>query len=230
MGFSKERVPCRKDTCIQEQHEETVIMTKPAAVIFDMDGVLCRYDKGRRIADLAHLGHLVPAEIEARIWRSGFDEEGDAGHFTADEYLAEFNRRLGADFSREQWFEASRAGLVHNGAVLAIARNLAKQTKVAILTNNGPLLKEGFAQVFPQAAGIFGRNVFFSCEFKMIKPDPALFLAITERLGVPPALALFSDDSERHVAGARQAGLQAHHFETAEGLVTWIESFGLKTT
>lgn len=205
-------------------------MSLPAAVIFDMDGVLCRYDKSRRIAELTHFCDLAAGEIDARIWQSGFDEEGDAGHFTAEEYLAAFNHRLGAQISREQWFEASRAGLLPNGAVLAIARNLARQTKVAILTNNGPLLKDGFAQVFPQAAEIFGQNVFFSCGFKMIKPNAALFRAVTENLAVSPALALFSDDSERHVEGARSAGLQAHHFETADGLATWIESFGLKTT
>jgi putative hydrolase of the HAD superfamily len=205
-------------------------MTLPRAVVFDMDGVLSRYDKARRIAELSHHCTLAPEEIDARIWRSGFDSEGDAGHFSAEEYLTEFNRRLEAEITAEEWFEASRAALVPNGAVLAIANALSKQTRIAILTNNGPLLAAGFSEVFPRAAAIFGGNAFFSCMFNKTKPDPDLFRAVTDRLGVSPAQTLFTDDSERHIDGARMAGLQAHHFETAEGLAIWLESFGLRTS
>jgi len=48
------------------------------AVVFDMDGVLCRYLIDRRLALLASWSGQSPEAIHAAIWRSGFDFDDDA--------------------------------------------------------------------------------------------------------------------------------------------------------
>ena len=48
------------------------------------------------------------------------------------------------------------------------------------------------------------------------KPDPAIYLRACQKLGVSPAACLFMDDDPGNVAGARQAGMQAIHWETRE--------------
>ena len=65
-----------------------------AAVVFDMDDVLCDYQFKVRLRGLAALSGLSAYEVETRIWTSGFDEDGDRGKYDADQYLTEFNRRL----------------------------------------------------------------------------------------------------------------------------------------
>ena len=66
-----------------------------AAVLFDMNDVLYRYDRGRRVARLAMFSGLTEAEVEAAIWGSGYEDSGDGGAMDADAYLAGFGARLG---------------------------------------------------------------------------------------------------------------------------------------
>jgi putative hydrolase of the HAD superfamily len=51
---------------------------------------------------------------------------------------------------------------------------------------------------------------FLSYRLGMMKPDARIFRTVAGSLGVAPKRILFFDDTERHVAGARQVGLQAH--------------------
>ena len=53
------------------------------AVIFDMDGVLCRYHFDRRLARMSESSGVAPEVINEVIWEQGFDEEGDAGRYSA---------------------------------------------------------------------------------------------------------------------------------------------------
>jgi epoxide hydrolase-like predicted phosphatase len=48
-----------------------------------------------------------------------------------------------------------------------------------------------------------------SCDVGLRKPDPAIFRLTCERLGVAPEVAVFLDDTRRHVEAARAVGLHA---------------------
>lgn len=54
---------------------------------------------------------------------------------------------------------------------------------------------------------------FFSCELKLMKPDPACYAAVTDSLGVPAGDIVFVDDREVNVAAAERAGWSAVLFE-----------------
>ncbi len=191
---------------------------KLTAVIFDMDGVLCRYHFDRRLARLSELTGVAPDVINDVIWKQGFDEEGDAGRYSADEYLRLFCERIGAPLTKDEWLDARAVSIEPDREMLDLARGLKGEVTLSLLTNNGPLLKESFDRVFPEAAEIFGEHAHFSCEFAACKPDPLVFRRLVEHLGVDPATTLFIDDNASYVAGAREAGLQAHHFQSAAAL------------
>ncbi len=53
---------------------------------------------------------------------------------------------------------------------------------------------------------------FHSFRVGLAKPDPAYFTHIVETLGVAPEEAVFVDDLEVNVRGARRAGLRTVHF------------------
>jgi hypothetical protein len=69
-------------------------------VIFDMDGVLCRYRIERRLARLASWSGRSPDAIHAAVWRSGFEDEAERGVLSADDYLKGFGERMGASPQR----------------------------------------------------------------------------------------------------------------------------------
>ena len=180
------------------------------AVVFDMDGVLCRYRIERRLALLASWSGLSPDAIHAAIWRSGFEDEAERGVVSADEYLRGFGERMGYPLSAAQWVEARRAAIEPDLAVLSLARQLSTDHPVGMFTNNPLLLKRHIAEVFPAVPDIFGPRAIFSAELGRSKPDPEAFRRLAARLGLAPDEILYFDDDVTYVAGAREAGLSAH--------------------
>ena len=193
-------------------------MTRPTLVIFDMDDVLCHYDLGRRLRSLAALADVTARDVRAAVWDSGFEDLADQGGYAEIEnYLKEFSLRLGHLITLDQWIEARRIAMEPKEDVLELAGKLAKQAKLAIYTNNGPVVKEHLGQLFPKAAEIFSQR-FCSYEFGTKKPDPKSYTKLLDILGQAPQDCWFIDDKKSNVEGARLAGLRAYHFTGIEGL------------
>ena len=125
-------------------------------VVFDMDGVLCRYRIERRLALLASWSGQSPDAIHAAIWGSGFEDEAERGVVSADDYLRGFGERMGYPLSGAQWAEARRVAIEPDLAVLSLARQLGADRPVGMFTNNSLLLKRHIAEVFPAVPEIFG--------------------------------------------------------------------------
>jgi len=198
------------------------------AVVFDMDGVLCRYRRELRLERLAAWSGRSAEAIEAAIWRSGFEDEGERGRLSADDYLKGFGARIDYPLSAEQWIEARRVAIEPDQAVLALARTLGSVMPVGMLTNNPLLLKRHFAEVFPAAAAVFGSRAVFSSELGRVKPEAEAFRRLAVRLSATPEEILYFDDDESYVAGARAAGLRAEHVGGAAGVRAGLARHGVE--
>jgi putative phosphoesterase len=191
----------------------------PGLVIFDLDDVLASLDRGRRLRWLAGATGKPPDHFDAAIYRSDFEPAAEAGAYpTGAQYLAEFNLRTGCRLNREQWVEARRQAMTVLPGTLAVARDLARVTRIAMLTNNGALLKESLPELVPEVWAVFGDACHASFEFRARKPDPKVYLGLLARYGVAPGQALMIDDSPSNVQGARDAGLQALRFRDPDQL------------
>lgn len=200
-------------------------------VLFDLDGVLCRYDVGRRVEALARLAGRRPEAVHAELWGSGFEDDADAGLYpTPEAYLEAFAARLGYPISREQWIAARRAGMSPHWDVLALAERLKREVTIGVLTNNVPLLKASLPQVFPEVPRLFGKHVFYSCDYGVKKPNPAIYRAALAELGIETAEAFFTDDKLANVEGAIEAGLAAHLFDGCPGLAAALSVHGIDVT
>jgi hypothetical protein len=82
-----------------------------SAVLFDMNEVLCRYDREARIACLARVCAKAPSFVEAAIWGSGYEDLADSGAMDAEAYLSGFGERLGCALTRKQWIARDRSRL-----------------------------------------------------------------------------------------------------------------------
>lgn len=196
--------------------------------IFDLDDVLCRYDLGARLRALARISGKTPRDIRAALWDSGFEDAADSGGYqTPEEYIAEFGHRLGHPISREEWIAARRASIQPWPDMLALVKEIARRKRVALFTNNGPMMKDGLGQVYPEAAEIFGDDSYFSFQFHTKKPDPESYRRLVQRIGVDAGQAWFTDDKKSNVEGARLAGLSAHHFTSRAGFEREVRALGL---
>ena len=202
----------------------------PRLVIFDMDDVLCHYDLGRRLRALSQISGKTPRDIRAAIWDSGFEDDADSGGYPdADVYLAEFSFRIGHTITRQQWIAARRESMIASFDVLTLAESIGTAARIAIYTNNGPIVKNSLDELFPEAAAIF-KERYCSYEFGTKKPDPQSFTKLLAKISVAPADTWFIDDKRSNVQGARLAGLKAHHFRSYEPLVKEARSLGFEIT
>ena len=65
-------------------------------------------------------------------------------------------------------------------------------------------------------------GVLVSGREELAKPDPKIYALLFERFQINPAEALFIDDNLRNVNASIEAGMDAKHFTTAEGLNDWM--------
>lgn len=193
-------------------------MSLPRLVIFDMDDVLCHYEVGRRLRELARLAGTTARDVRSALWDSGFEELADAGGFADPaQYLREFGERLGYPITVEEWVAARRMAMIPSKDVLQLASKIGEQAEIAIYTNNGPLVKSHLDTLFPEAAAVFHHR-YCSFEFGTKKPDPESFTRLVKAMGHTPSECWFIDDKKSNVQGAVIAGLRGHRFVDFEGL------------
>jgi len=102
-----------------------------------------------------------------------------------------------------------------NPEALALAREIkAHGVRTAILSNMPHDLLAYVRREF-QWLDEFEVKIW-SCEVGVTKPHPAIYRACLDALRCPPQRTLFFDDRPNNVEAARQLGMEAHIFESAE--------------
>jgi putative hydrolase of the HAD superfamily len=66
----------------------------------------------------------------------------------------------------------------------------------------------------------------YSCDLGTVKPEAAFFERALALIGAAPADVLFVDDSAPNVAGAREVGLAAVHWDLTQGLPALLRLLG----
>lgn len=196
-------------------------------VIFDMDDVLVRYDPDARRAGMGALAGLSAADVERLVWDSGIEDAGDMGALSSDGYLDEVSRVLGVPFGRHEWLKTRRMSMQLDLDAMMLARRVGERAKIALLTNNGYLMREHFDALVPELRAIFGEAMHVAAEFGTKKPDPDIYRRLAALHGASPNETLMIDDKPGHVAGARAAGLEGHVFTGTDGLARHLRALRL---
>lgn len=202
-------------------------MSRPALVLFDLDDVLVGYDHAARLAALSQRTGVAPKDVHRALFAAGVEKAAEEGGLDVAGTLAALSDELGAPVTLEDWIASRAQGMSARPEVLALAHAAADVAQVAILTNNGLLLREHLERVHPPLFPLFTGKVFCSAQFGRRKPDPAIFHDCLAALGVAPAHALFVDDKVANANGARAAGLRAHHYQGSSGLRSALQTHRL---
>lgn len=189
-------------------------------LLLDASGVLFTMHHGARLRSIAARcdPSMTSGHIDRTIWRSGLDGLFDAGYFSETEILDELTRRFGyrgsvADL-REDWC----AGFTLVDELLDLIDELAPAVRLAVLSDNGPLLLASIPARFPRLFRA-AEHIVFSCEMGVCKPARLAFetaiatLKVTDRTEV-----LFVDDLDSNCVAARRLGLRAHQFSSTQRL------------
>ena len=192
------------------------------AVVFDIGGVLeITPDLGVDRRWEARLG-LPAGEMGERmddVWTGGA-----LGAVTLDDVHLALRDRLGLDehqltaFMADVWRQYLGSA---NTELIEYARGLRPRYRTGILSNSfvGAREREQAAYGFEDLVD----EIVYSHEAGMAKPDPRIYALACQRLGARPGETVFLDDTEPCVAGARDAGLHAVHYQDNAQAIAEIE-------
>jgi putative hydrolase of the HAD superfamily len=177
------------------------------AVIFDFFGVICS-----EVAPFV-LPRYMPAE-EAVAYKADAVERADLGELEFLDTLVDLSARVGAPVAELD--AAFRACIKIDPAMVALAETLRGKVRVGLLSNAmRPFIYEILTG--HNLERLFDARVI-SCEEHLTKPNPAIYRLMVERIGVPAAECLFTDDNRINVDAALAAGMQAVRFTDVTAL------------
>ena len=193
------------------------------AVIFDVGGVLkLNPSTGWEERWASQLGISVPHLLDrvGPIWR-----EGDIGALTLPEIERQTATVLGLAESRaralmdDRW--AEYLGRLNEPLARYFAQ-LRPRYRTGILSNSfvGAREREQALYGFEQICDV----VVYSHEEGLRKPDRRFYEIVCERLGVQQSDAIFLDDTQACVEGARRVGMTAIRFLGNEQAIAEIQS------
>lgn len=200
-------------------------MTMVEAVIFDIGNVLIKWDPIQFYDRV--IGVDARRALFAAVDLEGMNLAVDAGadlHQSVEEMAAQYPEHAGSiRMWRDNWLEFVIGPI--DGSVALLRRLRAAGVPVHALTNFGhtPLAMADAA--FPFLLEFDSR--FVSAELGVCKPDPAIYAAVEQSLGIPAKGLFFIDDKRENTSAASARGWQTHFFEGSEALVHDLDALGV---
>lgn len=196
----------------------------PRNLIFDLGGVLIDWDPKRLFRKIFETEEQVRYFLE-HVCTMEWNEEQDGGRSILEgtQWLIDrhpdFETEINAYYGR--WEEMLGEPIE---GTLELIRQLKESRKYRLLA-----LTNWSAETFPVAKQRYPfldyfEGIVVSGQEGVKKPDPAIYQLICERFHIDPKDSLLIDDNLRNVTAAKQFGLQAVLFTSAEVLATYFIS------
>jgi epoxide hydrolase-like predicted phosphatase len=197
-------------------------MEKINAVIFDWGGVLI---EDPAPALFKYCANAFGVSIEQYV--IAFDiciNDFQTGAVTEKQFWTNITKHLNAPMPKVNflWTEAFMAAYKPRQEMFSLASRLRKAgCKTAILSNTEKPVVE---IINKQKYDAFNVTVV-SCLEGIAKPERKIYEITLDRLGIPAGQALFIDDKQENIEGAKQAGLQTILFKSTEKFKKDIAGF-----
>jgi putative hydrolase of the HAD superfamily len=186
-------------------------------VIFDYGNVLCHSQRPSDLEGMEQVCGIAMPRFRELYWK--FRVPYDRSDLTAEAYWQTVAGEEGLVLSREQiakLIELDVQGWARlNPKTVKWAEQLHRAgLRVGLLSNMPSDLSRylvangGWVSSF--------HHLTFSCDVRMVKPDPAIYKACLESLAVAPEEVLFLDDLAPNIEAAAKLGIQSVLFDTIE--------------
>jgi len=192
-------------------------------VIFDMGGVLLRTaDASSREAIAKRFG-VSRRELEAFVFSSESSIQSEQGGLTDVEHWHNVMRHFGQPLDDYlTLYDEYFTGDFIDQRLLDFAASLKPTYKLGLLSNAWDNARTLLSQRF-DFLDRFDVSIF-SYEVKTRKPDPGIYKTMLERIDTLPEQALFIDDVQENVDGARAVGMHALRFTGTEEIINAINA------
>ncbi len=185
-------------------------------VIFDIGMVLLTFDWDEYVHRLFNNEETEKAVTAATWNNSAAWKELDRGVLTAEEVCKSFEQ-AGKGYEAQVRLAFERMGECPKQQPYAIPwieelKN--KGLKVYYLSNYSHYLMDACPEALSFTEHMDGG--IYSCDVKLIKPDPEIYRRLCEKYSLIPSECLFTDDLAANAEGAVGCGMNAVRFEGYE--------------
>jgi putative hydrolase of the HAD superfamily len=198
-------------------------MPEPAALLFDLGGVLLEIDFRRAFAAWGDAAGVPAARIAERFSFDGTYHAYERGEIGEREYFGSLRPKLGLSIPDEEFLAGWNAIFVGPApGVEAMLARLAERWPLYVFSNTSRAHKLYWQERYSALLGPM-KEVYCSCDIGLRKPSPEAYADVCRRVGLPAERIAFFDDLEENVHGARRAGLQAFHVARGEAAPRVLE-------
>lgn len=197
----------------------------PTTVVFDLGGVLLRWDPHRAFHDVLEPGDVQPFldEVDFESWNHRHDAGGRFEDGVRD-LTARFPHHRTAIEAYPRNHHLTITGQLDD-SVAVVDELAAAGVRLLALTNWS-------AETFPWARRTFPvlqrfEGIVVSGDEKLAKPDPLLYQVLIDRYGLDVGASVFVDDRQVNVDAANALGLLGLRFVDAATLRADLRSLGL---
>jgi len=197
-------------------------------LIFDLGNVLVKVNHKLLIETLKNAfdNRITFDELKTFLSSSPNLYAYQIGSIDSDQFhrglQKELNFQIAKDTLKKYWQEILDA-IDENVALLPI---LKQHYKLAIISDTNPWHVDFIREKF----NIFEhfRELIFSYEVHLMKPDPQIFELTMKCLESEPETCVYIDDLEHNVEAARQLNMHGIHYKTHPQLVRELRGFEVK--
>ena len=191
------------------------------AVFFDLGGVILRTEYQAPREHLAERLNMEYEDLVRLVFESETSRKASVGAISEEAHWEAVARRL----NRPQEIEAIRAeffaGDVLDRGLVNFIRSLRPRWKTGVISNAWSGMRAYItAQKFDDAFD----GLVMSAEVGVAKPKAEIYLLALEQLGMSPGEAVFVDDFDENVEGARAVGMSAIHFRDPESALAELKN------
>jgi epoxide hydrolase-like predicted phosphatase len=192
------------------------------AVFFDLGGVIVRTEFQTPRQHLAERLGLDYEDLVKVIFDSDTAQRASLGEIKEEEHWSVVARRFKckpADIPalRDEFF----GGDIVDHELIEFIRSLRPRFKTGVISNawsglRNYMIKNKFEDAFD--------SITISAEVGTVKPEARIYELALKTAGVKPEAAVFVDDFEQNIEGARAVGMAAVHFRDPAKAVAELEA------
>lgn len=202
-------------------------------IILDLGGVIINIDYTKTLEAFRQLGVNDIEAVFTQNKQNKLFDDCETGKIGSSQFRADFKSQLGVNISDETFDSAWNAMLLDLPMQrLNFIRSLSEQGyRVFLFSNTNEIHLSEVFRICQDQNNIknfdpYFEKQYYSHTFGLRKPNPEAFLTILNENKLNPNETLFIDDTERHVLGARSAGIHAVHLtkdKSIFGIPNFIE-------
>lgn len=203
-------------------------LTNINALIFDLGGVIIDLDQAGTYRDFAYLSGKTTEEVQELAADQTFFKDYEAGKIDDPTFRAHIRELLEIYHSDEE-IDAVWNVMIKSikRERLALIGEINKKYQCFVMSNTNDIhLRQIMLigdHIAPEGsfAGLF-KQMYFSQELGVMKPDPAAWQPILDDHNLDPATTLFIDDKLENIEAAARLGIQGYHNQQVDD---WMNLF-----